>query len=411
MPVSIGTKKNFIRKRDLLFQENSKNIDSLNFSMEYSLLVEDYISLLTRNKKINCAIASAGSFSRRELAPFSDIDLIFITETLTGNEKEISDILTLLWDNGMEVSHTIRDFDDISKFINDLHTFTQFFETRLLQGSDKIYNKWNELLLASLTETVQKNLLYDFIYDIDVRYAKYGTSPKTLEPNVKYSAGGLRDFQVVEWIYILKNKEFLNKQNEKVQSEIFIEMLLQKKYSTPNECRRLFNSYKILMSVRNLLHLISNQKNDRFEFAAQQKISPLFYNKKDAISLFMRDYFNAANIINRFTKSIVKKFLEEIENPLPDSLAIELDEGFILKGKTISLNINGNFTLSDMLRAFYYRGFNNAQFDEKLRTLIIETVEMENIYNQTSSSSSVFFREILMLPKNVGQTLSSMNEL
>ena len=156
MAVSLDTKKDFIKKRDLLFQENSKNTDSLNFSMEYSLLVEDYISLLTRNKKINFAIASAGSFSRRELAPFSDIDLIFITDSLIGNEKEISDVLTLLWDNGIEVSHTVRDFGDISKFLNDLHTFTQFFETRLLLGSEKIYNKWNELLLSSLTEDVQK---------------------------------------------------------------------------------------------------------------------------------------------------------------------------------------------------------------------------------------------------------------
>ena len=411
MPVSIGVKKDFIKKRDLLFQENSKNTDSLNFSMEYSLLVEDYICLLIHNKKINFAIASAGSFSRRELAPFSDIDLIFITESLDGNEKEISDVLTSLWDNGIEVSHTIRDFGDIAKFLTDLHTFTQFFETRLLLGSEKTYNRWNELLLSSLTEDVQKNLLYDFINDIDARYNKYGTSPKTLEPNVKYSAGGLRDFQVVEWMYILKNREFLNKQNEKVQSEIFVEMLLEKDYSSPNECKRLFNSYKILITVRNLLHLISNQKNDRFEFAAQQKISHLFYNKKDAISLFMKDYFTAANIINRFTKSIVKKFLEEIENPLPDSLAIELDEDFILKGKTISLNKVRDFSLSDMLRAFYYRGFNNAQFDEKLRTLIVETVEKDDLYKQTGASSSVFFREILMLPRNVGQTLSSMNEL
>ena len=411
MTVSLDTKKDFIKKRDLLFQENSKNTDSLNFSMEYSLLVEDYICLLTRNKKINFAIASAGSFSRRELAPFSDIDLIFITDSLIGYEKEISDVLTLLWDNGIEVSHTVRDFGDISKFLDDLHTFTQFFETRLLLGSEKIYNKWNELLLSSLTEDVQKNLLYDFFNDIESRYEKYGTSPKTLEPNVKLSAGGLRDFQVVEWMYILKNREFLNKQNEKVQSEIFVEMLLEKEYSTPNECKRLLSSYKLLITVRNLLHLISNQKNDRLEFAAQQKISPLFYNKKEAISLFMRDYFNAANIINRFTKSIVKKFLEEIANPIPDSLAIELDEDFILKGRTISLNNGRILNLSDMLRAFYYRGFNNAQFDEKLRTLIIETVEKEDIYRQNSSNSSVFFREILMLPRNVGQTLSSMNEL
>jgi [protein-PII] uridylyltransferase len=412
MPITAGIKKDFIKKRELLFQENSRNIDSLNFSMDYSLLVEDYIRQLVRNKKINFAIASAGSFSRRELAPFSDIDLIFINESLAGNENEISEVLTLLWDNGIEVSHTIRDYSDISKFLKeDLHTFTQFFETRLLLGPDKIYNKWNELLLASLTDEVQKNLMYDFIRDIEARYEKYGASPKTLEPNVKLSAGGLRDFQVVEWMYILKNKEFLNKQNEKVQSETFVEMLRDKEYSTPNECRRLFSSYKLLITVRNLLHLVSNQKNDRFEFAAQQKISILFHNKKDAISIFMREYFIAANVINRFTKSIVKKFLEEISNPLPDSLAIILDEDFVLKGKTITLNNHSDLELSDVLRAFYYRGSYNAQFDEKLRTLIVETVEKEDIKEQYGTNSSVFFREILRLPKNVGQTLTAMNEL
>ncbi|MDR3609752.1 MAG: HD domain-containing protein [Ignavibacteriaceae bacterium] len=412
MPVNAVIKKDFIKKRDLLFRENSKSIDSLDFSMQYSLLVEDFIRLLTSNRKINFAIASAGSFSRRELAPYSDIDLIFINESLAGNEKEISEILTLLWDNGIEVSQTLRDFGDISKFLKeDLHSFTQFFETRLLWGSEKIYNKWNELLLASLTEDVQRNLIYDFVHDIEARYEKFGSSAKTLEPNIKLSAGGLRDFQVVEWMYILKNKEFLNKQNEKTQSETFVQMLLEKEYASPNECRRLLSGYKLLITVRNLLHLMSNQKNDRLEFAAQQKIAPLFYTKKEAISFFMRDYFIAANTINRFTKSIVKKFLEEITNPLPDSLAIDLDEDFILKGKTISLNSNSNLDLSDILRAFYYRGSYNAQFDEKLRTLIVETVEKEDNFGLSSTSSSVFFREILRLPKNVGQTLSNMNEL
>src|ERR1035437_4743377 len=243
MPITADTKKDFLKKRNQLFLDNEKNVESLDFSMAYSLLVEDQIRLLTKNKKPGFAIASAGSFSRRELAPYSDIDIIFITESLTGNEKEISELVTSLWDNGIEVSHTVRDFDDISKYLKeDLHTFTQFFEPRLIFGSEKIFNKWNELLLASLTEEVQKNLLYDFVHDIEDRYEKYGQSPKTLEPNVKLSAGGLRDFQAIEWMYVLKNKELLNKQSEKVQSEAFVDLMLEKEYSSPAECRKLFNS-------------------------------------------------------------------------------------------------------------------------------------------------------------------------
>ena len=411
MPVTVNTKKDFLKKRDQLFQDNEKNVESLDFSMSYSLLVEDQIRLLARNIKPEFAIASAGSFSRRELAPFSDIDIIFITESVAGNEKEISNLVTSLWDDGIEVSHTVREFSDISKYLKeDLHTFTQFFETRLIFGSEKIYYIWNELLLSSLTEEVQKNLLYDFVRDIEDRYEKYGHSPKTLEPNVKLSAGGLRDFQAIEWMYVLKNKELLNKQGEKIQSEAFVEMMLEKGYSTRTECRKLFNSYKLLLTVRNLMHLISGQKIDRFEAALQQKIAHLFYTKKDSISFFMKDYFEAANVIYRFNKSIVKKFIEEVTDPLPEALAIELDEDFILKGKTLSINVRRELKLSDILRAFYYRAFNNAPFDDKLRSLAIETIDKEDLgYN--NPESSVFFREILRLPRNVGQTLSAMNEL
>ena len=83
-----------------------------------------------------------------------------------------------------------------------------------------------------------------------------------------------------------------------------------------------------------------------------------------------------------------------------------------MKGKTISLtNPKVNLSLSDILRAFYYRGLHGAHFDENLRSVIIEEMENFSESDLIASESSVFFREILKLPKNVGQTLTAMNEL
>ena len=405
-------KKDFIRRRDNLFSKNSRQENPLKFSMEYSILVEEHIRAVAAGKKYNFALSSAGSFSRRELSPYSDIDLMFIAKSISDNESEISSLVTALWDSGLEVSHTVREFSDIEKFLNtDLHTFTQFFETRFLLGSEKIYAEWNKILFSLLNEEVEVKLLHEMFEDINDRYAKYGESPKVLEPNVKLSAGGLRDFQAIEWMYILKNKTLLNKQNERTQAENFIELLRENDYTTPNECGRLLQSYSTVLAVRNLLHLHSRQKNDRFEFSAQNKISHMFYHSKDALAVFMRGYFHAANVINRFSKSMIKKFQEEITLPLPDSLGIELDEDFILKGKTISLINKRQLALSDILRAFYYRGLYGAHFDENLRSLIVEIVENYDEVNQQEPESSVFFREILKLPKNVGQTLAVMNEL
>ena len=412
MTSTANIKQEFIRKRDKLFHEHLKQMDALRFSMEYSLLVEEHIRTLSGSKKYSFVLASAGSFSRRELSPFSDIDIIFITESADECLPEIAKLVTKLWDNGLEASHTVREFTDIKKYLDeDLHTFTQFFETRFLLGTEKIYKEWNNTLFSLMQEDIKVKLVNELSSDIAIRYEKFGDSPKVLEPNVKSTAGGLRDFQTIEWIYVLINGVLLNKQAEITQAESFISLLRENNYTTPNECKRLLDSYKLIMTVRNLLHLISNQKNDRFEFGAQKKISGMYYHQKDSLALFMREYFTAANVINRFSKSMIKKFQEEISNPFPDSLAIELDDEFVLKGKTISLSGKGELSISDILRAFYYRGFYSAHFDESLRSAIVENVENYDGLNGIEMESSTFFREILRLPKNVGQTLSAMNEL
>ncbi len=412
MVKTLNIKQEFIRKRDKLFSENHRQKDSFKFSLSYSLLVEEYIRKLSSDEIFNFVLASAGSFSRRELSPFSDIDLMFITASVDNDKEKISGLVTKFWDNGLEASHTVREFPDIEKYLNtDLHTFTQFFETRYLLGKETLYKEWNKNLFSLINDDVKAKLINELYEDINLRYEKYGESPKVLEPNVKMSAGGLRDFQAIEWMYILMNGTLLNKQTEMTQAEIFIELLKENKFTTENECNRLLQSYKLIIAVRNMLHLTSGQKNDRFEFNAQKKISSMLIHRKDSLPSFMHEYFKASNIINRFSKSMIKKFLEEISNPLPDSLAINLDEDFILKGKTISLNDHSSLNLSDILRSFYYRGLYNAHFDENLRSAITETVEDYHADGKSEAESSVFFREILRLPKNVGQTLSVMNEL
>ncbi len=412
MTMITSLKEDFLKRRDLLFRSILRWDDDLKFSIEYSLLVEEFIRTVAEHNNYNFALASAGSFSRRELSPFSDIDLMFISESVEGNEKDITQLVTKLWDYGVEVSHTVRDYSDLAKYLDDdLHTFTQFIETRYLFGSEKIYNKWNELLLALLTDDEKAELVQKLFEDTQARYEKYGESPKMLEPNVKLSAGGLRDFQTIEWMYILKNKLLLNKQNECSQAEIFIQQLKDSNYVTEKECDSVFHSYEYIVSIRNLIHIFSDQKNDRLEFNLQKKIADLLSNQKDGLATLMQRYFVAATAINRFSKSLARKFTEDFVSPLPDSLAIELDDDFSLKGKIIYHRGKGLLLLSDVFRCFYYSGLYSARFDDYLRSLIIETTERYTNERHPEAESSVFFREILKLPKNTGITLTNMNEL
>ena len=92
-------------------------------------------------------------------------------------------------------------------------------------------------------------------------------------------------------------------------------------------------------------------------------------------------------------------------------MSIKLDDDYVYKGNIISYAGEKDFTLSSILRGYYYRGLYNSRFDESLRARIIETIEELDQNSSNETESSVFFREILKLPRNVGQTLSAMNEL
>ncbi len=409
---ALKLKEKFFEDRDQLFNDSELLKDPFKFSMRWSILVEEYIRSALKEMKLNCAVASVGSFARRELSPYSDIDIMFIFDKVDGGNQLIKDCVTILWDSGIEVSHTVRDYSDIKKFLKeDLHAFTQFFETRLIIGNDKTYHEWNSKVLGSLNDNYKRMLIYEYFEDLRMRYQKYGDSAKVLEPNVKFTAGGLRDLQVIEWIYCLKHGLILNSQYEITQTESFLEILKQKKIIVPRAVNRLFESYKTLLSTRNYLHIVSGHKNDRLEFADQEKIAKLIGFGSGNWQLFMRRYFEASNIIKRFTRTMMKRFEEEISKPISDYLSIRLDDDFTIKGNVIYLTTKIELTMSVILRAFYYRGLHDGRFDENLRGEMIEAVIDNEESQNLEPSSSVFFREILKLPKNVGKTLNVMNEL
>jgi len=408
---ALKIKEKFFTDRDRIFNDEELLKDAYKFCVKWSLLVEEYIQKVLSGMKLKCAVASVGSFSRRELSPYSDIDMMFIFEKVAGQEQLIKDCVTRLWDSGIEVAHTVREFSDIKKFFNeDLEAFTQFFETRYIFGNEKIYNEWNAKVLAPLSDKAKLDLILQYFKGLQTRYEKYGSSAKVLEPNVKYTAGGLRDLQMVEWIYSLKNNLLLTSQEEITQTQHFLSILKQDKVLVPRAIARLVDSYRHILQTRNNLHLLSGHKNDRLEFTYQEKIANVLGYGTEGWHSYMRKYFESANVIKRFTYTMVTRFKEEIIPKLSDYLAINLDEDFVMRGSIISKTSSAPMTLSMILRAFYYRGLHYGHFDENLRSTIIEAVVDFQETQTIEPQSSVFFREILRLPKNVGSNLMVMNE-
>ena len=88
---SLKIKEKFFADRDKIFNDEELLKDAFKFCVKWSLLVEEYIQKILKDVKLKCAVASVGSFSRRELSPYSDIDMMFIFDKVQGNEKLIKE--------------------------------------------------------------------------------------------------------------------------------------------------------------------------------------------------------------------------------------------------------------------------------------------------------------------------------
>ncbi|NOX17669.1 MAG: HD domain-containing protein [Chlorobi bacterium] len=405
-------KQKYLAAKEELFRNPELLKEPFRFCSDFSALVENFIYQAISDFGLNCALVAAGSFSRRELSPHSDVDVLFIFDEAEGNDDNIGSYITRLWDCGLEISHTVRQFSDIEKFRDvDLHAFTQFFETRFLLGNRKLYQEWNKRLIASLLPEKKVEILKRFFDDNKARYKKFGESPKLLEPNIKFTAGGMRDVHVVEWMYSFKNEIILTDQSEETQTEKFLSILKNKMLLSRGEINKLEKSYKLLLKTRNILHLTNKKKNDRLEFVAQEKIAAEIDEFGGDWKKFMKAYFAAAGVIYRFSRTMLKRFREQINAKISDQLLVELDEDFSLRGDKIIITSNKELVFQNILRAFYYRGKYGASFDEYLRSMIIDAINSIEEKSEHVQISSVFFREILNLEENVGKTLTAMSEL
>ncbi len=384
------------------------------FCVNYSRIVESYVRAAAAELPEGTAVLATGSFCRRELSPLSDIDVMFLADENVADEQlaAIKPILARLWSEGIEASHTVRTFSDIDKFYeNDLHSFTQFFETRYLSGDRALYERWKASVKEKISDEGKKKILAQLLEEVELKNKKYGASPKVLQPNVKYSAGALRDLHLAEWIYIVEKNEFLVTQSEITQTENFAALLQSSGELGNYEIGKILASYRFILGVRNLLHTINKGSRDRLSFDLQEEIAKRLPSYGGNWQKFMSDYFSASTALHRFLNTLIKKCRTKENAALTEYLSINIDEHLRLFDDALYCARECKLTLETIIRAFYYRGKYGAMLSPELRLQIIETIEKEQTSYKAAYASTPFFREIFGLENNVGKTLRAMNEI
>ena len=132
-----------------------------------SEIVSKYMfPLVSPTKGENISIVAVGGYGRAEMAPYSDIDLLFLTpykQTAWG-ENVIETILYILWDLGLKVGHSVRNIDECLRIAkNDITARTSLLENRLIFGDVELANQlnkrlWKEVFSKSAPEFIEKKL-------------------------------------------------------------------------------------------------------------------------------------------------------------------------------------------------------------------------------------------------------------
>lgn len=252
------------------------------------------------------ALVAVGGYGRSELLPGSDIDLMI----LLGIDDDgpyragIEQFLTLLWDLGLEVGHSVRSIADcVEEAQRDITVATNLMEARLLAGPVA-------LLDAMRVATGPDRLwpIQDFfsakLREQAARHYKYHDTAYKLEPNVKESPGGLRDIQMIGWV---AKRHF--------GAETLAE-LVQHGFLTVVEYASLVAGQTYLWRVRTALHLLSGRREDRLLFDHQRTLAQQFGYRDEgphlAVEQFMKRYYRTVMELNRLNEMLLQHFEEDI---------------------------------------------------------------------------------------------------
>lgn len=411
----IETKESFIKKINLLLEKFRTYNSGLEFSLHYSRLINDLISDLTKNCPDNLAIAAIGGLGRMELSPYSDIDIVFISNSIEEDQAYISRTIQSLWNFGVNVSHSVRSLKEIFEFAeNDLQSFTQLMEMRYISGSKNLFLKFIDNIRIVINSEFKQKLLDAFLIDINKRHTSFGKSPFLLEPNVKNAKGGLRDLHSAAWIYYTLKNELPVLDQFDCAVNYFLISATNSNTITTKEAKNILSSYDYLIKIRNGLHIVNSNARDRFDFQAQVNLARYLFpdssNIDETVYAMMKKYFESTLILSEFLEYFSKEALQVIY-PCETFNTYKLDEDFLLCGRFIKNKQKENLSLVQILKLFTYHHQYLAIFDNELERKIKASLEYFDGTEISDPEVKRLFRKFFQSSDDLSDSLFLMHRL
>ncbi len=270
-------------------------------------LVHDFVQSRHTAESDTIALVGLGGTGRGEMAPYSDLDLMFLTgkETREDDERTAEATLHFLWDLKLKVGHSVRSTPQliaISK--KDMTVRTAFLEGRWMWGNERLFDTAMRRFRKEVVQGTAAEFVAAKLSERDERHVKMGDSRYVVEPNVKDGKGGLRDLHTLYWIG--KYVHGVEKSSDLVGAGLL----------SAAEFRRFDRAERFFWSVRCHLHRLAGRAEERLSFEYQPQIAEIMNYAdrpgKSAVERFMRFYFLNAKAVGDLTGFFLAQLDEQL---------------------------------------------------------------------------------------------------
>ncbi len=281
------------------------------------------------------ALLAVGGYGRGVLAPYSDLDLLFLRpyKQTAHAESVIEYMLYALWDLGFKVGHASRTVEECVRLSREDFTIrTSLLEARRLTGDEALCADLHKRFREDVVRGTGVEFVSAKLKERDERHARAGASRYLVEPNVKEGKGGLRDLHTLFWI-----AEYLHTV-ERPEDVVRLE------YFNGREVRAFIRAFDFLHAVRAHLHFATGRPEERLTFDLQPEIARrMGYSDRgdsQAVERFMRRYFLIAKEVGALTRAFSAKLEAEEFKKEPKGLSRFLPKG---KSRRKPLEVPGYF--------------------------------------------------------------------
>jgi [protein-PII] uridylyltransferase len=253
------------------------------------------------------SIVGLGGTGRGEMAPFSDLDLMFLVPE-HGSEwcgKVIETLLYILWDLKLKVGQSVRTPNQVVEAARqDITIRTALLEARWIWGDEELSEEAERRFRSEVVAGTAREYVAAKLAERDARHERMGDSRYVVEPNVKDGKGGLRDLHTLYWIgqYVFG----VERPAELVDKGLF----------SAAEFRRFERAERFFWSVRCHLHLIAGRAEERLGFDLQRQIAEAMRYAdrpgKSAVERFMQFYFLNAKAVGDLTGLFLAQLDEQM---------------------------------------------------------------------------------------------------